>query len=87
MEIDPATADFMSVMAPGHYYRHERVLAAPRPETFNTDDFFNHEPPSAMVSFIIGGVSDITLGLRLMGSLGFCMEMTTITHSSLPCIP
>jgi len=49
-------ADFMSVMSPGHFGEFQRGLAAERPATFNTDEFFNKEPPSAMVTFIIGGV-------------------------------
>ncbi|CAJ1926378.1 unnamed protein product [Cylindrotheca closterium] len=49
--------DFWSdVMAPGSSGQWQRGLAAPRPEVFNTDDFFNREPPSNIVTFIIGGV-------------------------------
>jgi len=54
---DPGYAEFMTVMAPGHSYIGERRGLAERPIKFNDPtDFFNEEPPSAMVTFIIGGV-------------------------------
>ena len=60
LEVDPATADFMSVMTPGHFYN-RGLASVERPETFNTNDFFNEVPPSPMVTFIIGGVSIVTV--------------------------
>jgi len=59
LDMDPDTAQFLSVMAPGYYnsMSHRGLESASRPETFNDpDDPFNAEPPPYWVSFIIGGV-------------------------------
>ena len=65
LEVDPATAEFLSVMTPGHFYS-RGLASAPRPEDFNSDDFFNEEPPSPLVTFIIGGVSLVWASMEWM---------------------